>query len=308
MREEIVKVERVEPTAIARKEKPTATVPHKRVQERVKEFKPLKEETAQNAQEAETETAEEKETATKEAVTKETVPKETVTKEVATKKVVTVVKEAKRGIARQDPKIELHNNQAATVAKVLRHSDHATIVLVATTKLLARLAIAKTTDLKSHKRMKVLLKSSILLLLASWLTTACVEHTVYHTYQSIPNEGWDKHDTLTFVIPITDSLPTTLQVTAEVRSGNKYPYQNLFIVVSHNLQDSTTFETDTLALSLADNEGNWKGSAWGSLRQSSLPLGKVSIKGSGNYLFKVSHGMKDEVLPGIRDVGVYLSK
>ena len=155
--------------------------------------------------------------------------------------------------------------------------------------------------------MKVLLKNSAMLLLASCLAVGCMKQTVYHSYQPIPNKGWGKSDTLVFQIPVVDSLPVTLQLAAEVRNNTMYPYQNLFVIVSHNLQDSLTFQTDTLEFVLADQEGNWKGSGWGSLLQSTLPLGKVQVKGAGNYVLKMSHGMKDETLTGIRDAGISLT-
>ncbi|EKC75634.1 gliding motility protein, partial [human gut metagenome] len=41
---------------------------------------------------------------------------------------------------------------------------------------------------------------------------ACNENTVYHSYQSLPDEGWGKSDTLSFLIPVTDSIPPTLRL------------------------------------------------------------------------------------------------
>lgn len=156
--------------------------------------------------------------------------------------------------------------------------------------------------------MKLLPTSSCCLFLLIWLTAACVEHTVYHSYQSIPQQGWSKGDTLTFQIPITDSVPTTLELTAQVRNYNCYLYQNLFLVIAHNLQDSSVFQTDTIEFLLADKEGNWKGGGWSSLIQASLPLGRVVSQHAGNYAFKICHGMKDEKLKGVRDVGIHLRK
>lgn len=148
-----------------------------------------------------------------------------------------------------------------------------------------------------------LLRNSSLLLLTVWLASACIEHTVYHSYQSIPAKGWGKGDTLVFRVTIPDSLKT-LQLFAEVRNDNKYAYQNLYLVVGSNLQDSTVFKTDTLELTLADKEGKWTGTGWGNLFQSTLPLGTAVTRHPGNYTFKVSQGMKDEQLIGICDVGV----
>lgn len=152
-----------------------------------------------------------------------------------------------------------------------------------------------------------LLRNSSLLLLTAWLASACMEHTVYHSYQSIPTKGWGKGDTLVFRIAIPDSLKT-LKLFAEVRNNNKYAYQNLYLVVGSNLQDSTVFETDTLELTLADKDGKWTGSGWGSLFQSVLPIGTAVIRHPGNYTFKVSQGMKDEQLIGISDIGIKVMK
>lgn len=151
--------------------------------------------------------------------------------------------------------------------------------------------------------MSNLLKNSTLLVLAAWLASACVEHTVYHSYQSTPARGWKKSDTLVFQIPIPDSL-RTLKLTAEVRNESNYAYQNLYLVISHNLRDSTAFQTDTLELTLADKEGKWTGTGWGSLFQTARPIGTAVTRHRGNYTVRISQGMKDESLAGIRDVGI----
>lgn len=153
------------------------------------------------------------------------------------------------------------------------------------------------------KTMKNRLRSSILLLLAAWLVTACIDQTVYHTYQSIPSKGWGKGDTLFFHVPLTDSL-VRLHLYAEVRNESEYTYQNLYLVIGNNLADSTCFRTDTLEFTLADSEGKWKGTGWGTLYQSSLPLDTAIVRHPGNYTFKINHGMKDEILIGICDIGI----
>lgn len=152
-----------------------------------------------------------------------------------------------------------------------------------------------------------LLRNSTLLGLTLCLASACVKQTVYHTYQSIPAQGWNKGDTLVFQVPIPDSLKT-LKLFAEVRNEGRYPYQNLYLVVSHNLQDSAVFQVDTLEFTLADREGKWTGTGWAGLFQSTLPIGTLFMQHPGNYTFNVSQGMKDEQLVGIRDVGIRIER
>ena len=141
----------------------------------------------------------------------------------------------------------------------------------------------------------------------TFLTTACDKKTVYHSYQSIPTEGWRKSDTLFFNIPVKDSL-IRFNLAAEIRNKSNYAYRNLYLVTSHNLEDSTVWKTDTLLLMLADKEGKWNGTGWGSLFQSELPVGTITIRHPGNYTFKITHGMQDEALKGINDIGVIVER
>lgn len=155
--------------------------------------------------------------------------------------------------------------------------------------------------------MKNLLRNSIWLLLTGCLIAACNENTVYHSYRSIPSDGWQKSDTLFFSIPVKDSL-RLFHLSAEIRNKSSYAYRNLYLSVSHNLEDSTTWKTDTLLLVLADKEGKWNGTGWGSLFQSTLPIGSAVVQHPGNYTFKIAHGMQDELLKGINDIGIKIEK
>ena len=77
-----------------------------------------------------------------------------------------------------------------------------------------------------------LLKSLILLFIASF-HTACDEQTVYHSFQSLPTEGWQRNDTLFFNVSVADSA-TLYNVSVEVRNRNNYPYQNLPLLIYYD--------------------------------------------------------------------------
>lgn len=55
------------------------------------------------------------------------------------------------------------------------------------------------------KNRNLCLKGIILLFVAS-LLSACDKQTVYHSFQSLPTEGWPREDTLSFDVKVTDSL------------------------------------------------------------------------------------------------------
>lgn len=162
-------------------------------------------------------------------------------------------------------------------------------------------------EMKNQPKNKTsLLKSLILLFIAS-LYTACDEQTVYHSFQSLPTEGWQRNDTLFFNVSVADSA-TLYNVSVEVRNRNNYPYQNLPLLIYYDSPEIPNIKRDTLELRLADNAGIWLGDGWGGLYQSTLPAGFIRIGKAGEYRFKIIHLLPDEVLPGINDVGIKLKR
>jgi len=149
-------------------------------------------------------------------------------------------------------------------------------------------------------------KISIAGLLAILLLTACDKDTVYHSYLHVPNQGWGKNDTLLFTVPVQDSL-ALYRLSVEIRNGEKYPYSNLYLFISHNGQDSTLFVTDTIECTLANKQGQWTGTGWGGLYSTSYQLSSIITKRKGNYKFKITHGMRDDLLQGIDDIGLCIT-
>ena len=153
---------------------------------------------------------------------------------------------------------------------------------------------------------KANVKGIILLFVAS-LLSACDKQTVYHSFQSLPTEGWLREDTLSFDVKVTDSL-TYYKLSLEVRNRSNYPYQNLPLSICYTTADSIPSPTDTIQLILADKEGIWKGDGWGGLYQTAVSAGSVRIGKPGTYLFKVAYTLPDERLQGINDIGIKLKR
>lgn len=147
----------------------------------------------------------------------------------------------------------------------------------------------------------------IILLFIVSASGACNKQTVYHAFQSIPQAGWKRQDTLFFKVAVPDSQ-TYYKLTVEVRNPNTYPYQNINLSVCYDSPESKKLQADTLTAVLADKEGIWKGDGWGGLYQSAFPAGSIKIEKPGDYLFKVAYTLPDDILPGINDVGVKLQR
>jgi gliding motility-associated lipoprotein GldH len=157
--------------------------------------------------------------------------------------------------------------------------------------------------------MKTLLKNSVTLLIVMLAWVACADNVVHHSYRYIARKGWDRNDTLTFDVQITDSMPTHYRLYAQIRNRTDYPYQNLLLLVSHNLQDSSIVVTDTVRCTLANDAGRWTGKGWGALFQTFFNVNEYTARYPvGARTVKVVHGMEDQTLTGINDVGIRIEK
>ena len=119
--------------------------------------------------------------------------------------------------------------------------------------------------------------------------------------------GWDVDDTLVYHIFLKEPQ-LLIYLETEVRSSNTYPYRDLWLELSHTLKDSTNWQVDTLQFTLADEEGTRKDQSWSCFYQKSRSLAPIFIKGTGNYVVKVKHIMRDKQLQGIHDIGIHIKK
>lgn len=160
--------------------------------------------------------------------------------------------------------------------------------------------------LSLHKNKSYHLKSILLLFIVSVLC-ACDKQTVYHAFQSIPEEGWIRQDTLFFEVAVPDSQ-TYYKLSVEIRNRSDYPYQNLNLSICYDDPESKQAPADTLNAVLATKEGLWTGDGWGGLYQYSFPAGSIKIGKAGDYLFKIVYTLPDEKLQGINDIGIKLKR
>ena len=161
------------------------------------------------------------------------------------------------------------------------------------------------TNLRKHKQSETIL--FLIMLLATVLFSSCQEQIIYHSFRSIPTQGWIRKDTVCFDVAVTDSQ-TQVHLSLDLRNRNTYPFQNILICLSQENPEGQISISDTLSLSLADTQGMWTGQGWGGLYQSRFPLQHIQIQKAGDYHFKIHHLMPQDTLIGIQDVGILLEK
>lgn len=158
-----------------------------------------------------------------------------------------------------------------------------------------------------HKHNFACLGRGLLLPVASLLLGACNGQTVFHAFQSLPDRGWQRQDTVDFCVNVPDSF-TAYRLQVEIRNNTDYPYQNLPLSVTTYNADTLLVSTDTLQLILANAQGKWTGKGWGGLYQTTISAGSVAIDKAGTYRFQIACILPDSLLKGISDVGIRLDR
>ena len=136
------------------------------------------------------------------------------------------------------------------------------------------------------------------------LLTACDQKAVYYHYEQTPLTGWDKNDTLSFVIgPLSASGRYMEEV--GLRISGEYPFTGLNLIVEQRNKSKQLLRVDTLVCNLINEQGNAKGRGVSQF-QYLFPLFTMDLQEGDELFVTVRHDMKRDILPGISDVGLRL--
>ncbi len=153
-------------------------------------------------------------------------------------------------------------------------------------------------------------KVGFYILFVGILTTlfwSCDKNMVFEEYKEIPQSGWHKDSLVVFTIPISDTLQNH-NLYLNIRNNINYNYSNLWLFVEIN-QPGEIAVTDTFELALADPSGKWLGEGFGGIKtKRTIYRSGVYFPVSGNYKINIQHGMREEILDGITDVGFRVEK
>lgn len=124
-------------------------------------------------------------------------------------------------------------------------------------------------------------------------------------FKTLPSDGWNKGMSITFTPEYPDSS-LTYDIELAVRHNNDYQFSNLSLVV--DLIDSIKNVTrNNIDFELSDGYGNWKGSGFGAIYQSSLVIAQ-GVKPSQVGTIVVWQSMNNcDVVKNILDIGVIVA-
>ena len=148
--------------------------------------------------------------------------------------------------------------------------------------------------------------SLFLIALLSLVFVACDTPTVYHHFEPTPISGWERNDTLKFSVPALTSTGGYRE-DVSMRLNSEYPFTGLTLIVDQTVFPGRRHVSDTLNCSVVDMEGNVKGRGIG-FYEYDFPLTHLRLNAGDSLQINVRHNMKREILPGIADIGIKVTR
>ena len=136
---------------------------------------------------------------------------------------------------------------------------------------------------------------------------SCDRSKVFDLYLEVDSQGWDVTDTISFEVEIDSQENGLYNTFIGLRNNNDYLYANIFFFVNVETP-SGIHRIDTLQYILAAPDGKWLGSGVGEIKYNLLKFRENESMQSGFYKYEIVHGMRDDVLIGIEDVGLRIER
>jgi gliding motility-associated lipoprotein GldH len=147
----------------------------------------------------------------------------------------------------------------------------------------------------------------VAILVGVLLFSACSSHTVFQDNEAIPASGWHLDNIIDFGVTIDDTVRLH-ELYLMVRNTTNYPYSNLFLFLDIEFPDHRILR-DTIECILAHKDGQWTGKGFGTIRSNQfLFRDDVWFPLAGTYTFRIQHGMREEHLKGMADIGIRIER
>lgn len=151
--------------------------------------------------------------------------------------------------------------------------------------------------------MKLIKLNSIAFLFTLISIVSCDSNKVYDAYLPINPDGWLLTDTLVFEVEMAAQQTHASNYLIGLRNNNEYLFSNvfLFVEIENPLGQK---QIDTLQYLVAEPNGKWKGAGVGAIKSNVFKYKESQLMEEGIYTFKITHGMRNNVLMGLEDIGL----
>lgn len=123
----------------------------------------------------------------------------------------------------------------------------------------------------------------------------------------IPEAKWSVDNRIPFDMTVDDTVGI-YAFGMSLRHMENYRYSNLYVFL-HTTMPNGNVTHDTIQCLLATPEGRWMGKDSGSMRDVRITLNpRMRFPLSGTYHFEIEQAMREPVLKGISDIGLFTEK
>ena len=140
-----------------------------------------------------------------------------------------------------------------------------------------------------------------------FVISSCSNDVVFEQLGDVDEAGWDykKPVSFTFIAPDTTEKYNLI---FDVRITPDYAYQNLWLFIETTEPDGFT-HIDSIDCPMAFPDGRWIGSGLGDLIDTPILIHRsFKFTKMGEYSMKIKHGMRNNKLPNIKNLGVILKR
>ncbi len=139
-----------------------------------------------------------------------------------------------------------------------------------------------------------------------FLLLSCTGRKVYDTYHHTFISGWDRGEVLSYDVP---RMKTTAKYSTMLglRVSDGYPFQSLTLIVEQTIYPKKTTRRDTLNCQIYDSRGTIRGKGI-SCFQYHYQVSQMNLQEGDSLHVTVRHDMRREIIPGIADVGIEISR
>ncbi len=123
----------------------------------------------------------------------------------------------------------------------------------------------------------------------------------------ISEAKWAVEDRVPFDVTVNDTVGV-YAFGMNLRHMENYRYSNLYVFL-HTTFPNGNLTHDTIQLMLAAPDGRWIGKGSGSMRDLHITLNpRMRFPVQGTYHFEIEQAMREPVLKGISDIGLFIEK
>jgi gliding motility-associated lipoprotein GldH len=147
----------------------------------------------------------------------------------------------------------------------------------------------------------------VVALMLAVLVCGCGEPPLVAETADVDLEGWSSDSAVTFYWDVQDTL-SRHDLILDLRHASTYAYSNMYLFLTYRFPNGKS-RIDTVECTLADELGRWRGSGFGDLVDQRFMLQPgIQFPLRGRYGLQVMHGMRQDPIEGMANVGIRLEK